>query len=412
MRVLITASTFPARLDDGAPRFVYDLAASLAKHAEINVLVPDSPHAQLRDSWDNVEIRRFSYFFPRSLQRLTPSRGRGMRENIRDSWLAKMQIPFFFASQTRAIRRIIRREHIDVINAHWLIPQGLTTVRALRGMDSIKLVLHIHAGDVYFLRRLPYGRKIARYVVRRCNSILAAGSHVRDTLNELVGWDVKAQLQPMGVHSEAFGLNDWSDVGVNEFSEKFPGGFVLFIGRLVEKKGTIYLVRAMQKIAREFPGMGLVIVGHGSERPNLDEEVQRLGLQEQIHFAGSMPHAEIIRLLHKCRAVAVPSIIDDNGETEGMPTVVIEAMATGAPVVGSAIAGIPDVIHDGKNGWLCREKDSDDLAEKLSIALRAPKDTPVIKAAKRTAENHDWRQVALNYMNYLTRAIREPHLAR
>jgi glycosyltransferase involved in cell wall biosynthesis len=101
----------------------------------------------------------------------------------------------------------------------------------------------------------------------------------------------------------------------------------------------------------------------------------------------------------------VPSIIDSRGETEGMPTVVIEAMAAGVPVVGSAVDGIPDIIRHGENGWLCREKDPEHLAETILAALDQSDDQRIRRAAAQTAEQHDWPRVAERYMEVFERLV-------
>ncbi len=166
MRVLVSSSTFPVHLGDGTPRFVYDLAESLAEHADVIVLAPDAPDAAKRERMGTVDVRRFTYWLPRNRQRLAASGGRGMRDNVRQSWLALAQLPCFLYRQARTLRSLVRREQVEVINAHWLIPQGLTTAWALRGMPNVRLVLHIHAGDVYLLRDLPFGsgdRSICRW---------------------------------------------------------------------------------------------------------------------------------------------------------------------------------------------------------------------------------------------------------
>lgn len=411
MRLLISASTFPTAVSDGTPRFIRDLADALSSHGDVSVLAPAAPNAPLFEQAGPIQIHRFPYFWPQSLQRLTPRAGCGMRENVSDSWLARFQLPGFLHCQTRALRRLVKQQRIDTVNAHWIIPQGFTAVRALRGMKSVRLILHIHAGDVYLLRRLPLGRAIARYVVRRADAIFADGSHVRDTLNELVGWDAGARLQPMGVYCDQFRDTTETASAPDNIPQNFEAGYILFVGRLVEKKGTTFLIQAMRQIAPQFPGLGLMIVGTGPLQNALQSEVGQLGLSDRVYFAGARPHSEIAPLLRGARVVAVPSIMDSRGETEGMPTVVTEAMASGAKVVASAVAGIPDVICDGQNGWLCREQDESDLASKLRVALEASLDSPVPTAARQTAEKYDWQQVAENYMSCLPAPIRKPHLA-
>jgi len=116
-------------------------------------------------------------------------------------------------------------------------------------------------------------------------------------------------------------------------------------------------------------------------------------------------YAEIVRHLHSCRAAVVPSIIDSHGETEGMPTVVVESLAAGVRVVGSAVDGIPDVIRHGENGWLCREKDPEDLARNIVLALESPEASPVLEEGMKTAAHHDWAEVASRYAATFERVL-------
>jgi glycosyltransferase involved in cell wall biosynthesis len=386
------------------------LALALSQHVEVTVLAPDAPGANRRERLGDVDVERFTYFWPRSSQRLAITNQRGMRDNLRGSFLAKIQLPLFLLRQTAHMRRMIRRRRIDVVNAHWLVPQGLTAAWALRRFPNVKLVLHVHAGDVYLLQKLSLGRQIARYVVNRTATVFADGSHVRDALNQLLGYDSHAVLQSMGVNRQQFARpaechsvgeelsSCMSDVAAGD--PGFPDGFILFVGRLAEKKGAIYLVQAMRRVLQSKPGVGLVIVGYGPEERFLRAEVTELNLKDRVQFVGRQAHPQIIKLLHACRVAAVPSIIDSRGETEGMPTVVVEALAAGVPVVGSNVDGIPDVIRHAENGWLCREKDPFDLAEKLFTALDCDR-RQLEAAALATAEDYDWQQVAANYLSYI-----------
>jgi len=396
MKILVMASTFPDRaLDGSVPRFVYDLAEALSRFADVLALVPHSPGAARRESMGSVHVIRFPYWWPPSSQRLAPN----MREQIRTSLFARLQVPAFLAAQIWSLKAAVSRHSVDIVNAHWLIPQGLTAAIAL-GLPrcDFRLALHVHAGDVYMLSRLPLGRMITRYVVARSKYVFASGSHVRNTLDQLLGYSSGARIQPMGV-----------DVGVfrrparptPSETQVFRDGFVVFVGRFVEKKGTIYLIRAFHRVRRDFPELGLVLIGSGPEESTLRREVERLSLLPAVHFAGSRPHDDVANYLRHCRAAVVPSIVDSRGETEGMPTVVVESMMAGSPVVGTRVDGIPDLIRDRANGWLCRQKDPDDLAEKITCALQTPRDSPVVRAATRTAEAYEWSRVGQVYFDAL-----------
>jgi len=393
MKILVMASTFPSGdLDGSRPRFVYDLAEALTSHADVIVLAPHHPGAAKRERMGSVDVERFRYWLPASAQRLTPN----MRQQLAASLLAKLQVVPFFCSEIRSLRRLAKRRAVDVVNAHWIIPQGLcaAVVRGLLG-GRFRLVVHVHAGDVYMLSKMPGGRWIARYVLSHTDRLFADGTHVRDTLDELVGYESGAVLQPMGVNRNLFTS---SRAGEPPESRAFPEGFILFVGRFVEKKGAVYLIRAFGRLReRGRSGLGLVLVGSGPEEGNLRNEVQALGLGDSVRFVGHRTHDEVVGYLQHCRVSAVPSIVDRKGETEGMPTVVVEAMASGVPVVGSAVDGIPDVIRHGENGWLCRQKDPDDLAEILETALDDSERAEIAKAARDTAEHYDWTRIARRY---------------
>ncbi len=399
LRALITSSTFPREIDDGLPRFVYDLAEALAQHCELTALVPDAPDALRRETMGRVEVHRFTYFRPRRLQRL--AYGHGMRDNLRRSWLCKLQPPPYVWAQTAATRSLVREKKIQAVNSHWMIPQGLSSALARGRAQRFHHVLSVHAGDIYMLRRLPFGKSLARFVIDRTDFVFADGSDVRDNLDQLVGRSTDAVIQPMGAHVDLFRQG----AGLRPEECPFADGFLLFFGRLTEKKGVVYLLRALPRILERHPGLGLVVIGYGSLEESLRQEVARLEIGRSVLFAGRKSHGEIGRYLRSSRLTVVPSIVDRHGETEGMPTVVIEAMASGARVVASAVDGIPDLIRHGENGWLCRQKDPEDLAEKILTAL-ADETSAVPRRARETADRVDWPRVAARYLEVFEQLIR------
>ncbi len=391
MRLLVSSSTYPLRPDDGIPRFVHDLAEALAERCPVFALAPDAPGVPRRQRLGRVEVRRFRYFWPPSAQRL--AYGHGMRDNLRASWLARLQPPSLLLAQALATHRLAREEGIDHVNSHWLVPSGLATALARGARPRFGHLLTVHAADVYLLQRLPFGRALTRFVLDRSDAVFADGSHVRDSLDALAGRRSGARLQPNGVRLALF-----REAGPEPVESPFEGGYLLFTGRLAEKKGVSYLLRALPRVLERHPKLGLVVIGYGTLEAELREESSRLGVAGSVRFLGRKPHAEVARWLRGARLAVVPSIIDRYGETEGMPTVVIEAMAAGARVVGSAVDGIPDVIRHGENGWLCRPRDPEDLAEKILTGLEEPASSPLARASAETAERFDWSAVAGHYL--------------
>lgn len=393
MRALISSSTFPLELDDGLPRFVFDLAKHLSERCDVIALAPGAPGASPQERLGGIEVRRFTYFRPRRLQSL--AYGHGMRQNIRSSIFNKIQVLPFIWNQTVATRRLVRQNRPDVVNSHWMIPQGLSTALAARRSPPFRHVLTVHAADVYALQQSLLGPRMARFIISKSDFVFATGSRVRDSLDALLGTPSEARLQPMGVHVSLF-----RDAPRAELQPSFSDGYLLFFGRLVEKKGVEFLLRAMPRILERYPCLGLVIVGYGPEERALRKQASRSGIESSVRFMGRCSHPDIAGYLSGAELTVVPSIVDRNGETEGMPTVVLEAMAAGRPVVGCAVDGIPDIIRDGENGWLCREKDPIDLAAKILAALDdRPSIADMGRRATETAEGFDWKKVSQTYLD-------------
>ena len=142
-------------------------------------------------------------------------------------------------------------------------------------------------------------------------------------------------------------------------------GLVVHIGRLVEKKGTVYLIRAVSRI----PNARLVVVGDGPLRERLEAEVNALGINNRVFFTGAVDHQTALDWIRKAAVVAVPSVTALNGDSEGLPTVIFEAGSLGRAVVASDTSGIPEAVENKRTGFLVPERDVPGLVEMLSRLL-------------------------------------------
>ncbi|HSM52492.1 MAG TPA: glycosyltransferase family 4 protein [Thermoanaerobaculia bacterium] len=147
---------------------------------------------------------------------------------------------------------------------------------------------------------------------------------------------------------------------------ELPAGELLFVGRLRLRKGGEVLLAALARMAEQGSRPRLLVAGDGEHRAALEAEARRLGLGGQVVFLGRRGPDEIASLLAGCRGLVVPSIY------EGMPLVVLEAMAAGRPVVASAVSGIPEVVLDGATGWLVPPEEPEALARALAELLGDP----------------------------------------
>jgi glycosyltransferase involved in cell wall biosynthesis len=160
---------------------------------------------------------------------------------------------------------------------------------------------------------------------------------------------------------------------------------VLHVGRLVEKKGTALLIDAFARVAESFSDASLVVVGDGPLRAALERRAAPLG--GRVRFLGHRPPDEVAALMRSAWLLAAPSLTARDGDAEGLPNVVVEAAASGVPVVASAHAGIPEVVEHEVNGLVVPEGEVTPLAEALRTLLAsADLQRSYAQAARRLAE--------------------------
>jgi len=162
---------------------------------------------------------------------------------------------------------------------------------------------------------------------------------------------------------EARTLTHYNGVDLERFrpgEAPFEPGLILHVGRLVEKKGTKVLIEALSGIA----GTKLVIIGEGPRRKTLERQARQLG--DRVCFLGELPSNEVAQWMRRASVLAAPSLTASDGDAEGLPNVVVEAAASGLPVVGTTHSGIPEAIEDGVSGFLVPEGDAGALAARLA----------------------------------------------
>jgi len=170
-----------------------------------------------------------------------------------------------------------------------------------------------------------------------------------------------------------------------------PGGTVLCVARLVEKKGVDTLLRALAALARAGRATSAEIVGDGPLREQLEALARSLGLGARVRFAGALPFPEVEAAYRRAAMVVLPCRVGGDGDRDGLPTVLLEAMARGLPVVSTDVAGIPELVLDGETGLLVPPDDPDALAAAIERLLHDPDGGRSLGVAGRAwvARTHD-----------------------
>lgn len=351
------------------------------------MLTPRAPGLPAAEDMDGVRVHRYGYFL-RRFELL--SYGGGILPKLKANPLLFTLVPFLIVGLAIAVRARLKSRDYDVIHAHWIIPQGLCACVARRSTKAA-IVVTSHGGDLFGLRAAPF-RWLKSWTLARCDFVSVVSRYMQDIL--LSEHDVpveRCRVIPMGVDlSERFTT---TAIGARE-----PGRLV-FVGRLVEKKGVAHLIEAVDLLVARFPFVRLDIVGDGPLRGALETHVQRQGLSEVIRFHGALSQAEIPRFLQTAAVAVVPSVVDSKGDQEGLGLVTIEAMGCGCPVVASDLPAIRDVVQHEHTGLLAKPADPADLAEKIARLLEEPDMALTLADNARgfVSERFDWDHAADAY---------------
>lgn len=393
--VLVLTSTFPRWKNDSTPPFVFALSNLLAKKYKITVLAPHCFKAAKKEKIGNITIYRFRYFFPEKFQKI--AYGAGMLPNLKKSFLAKMQMPSFLFSQIKNAVSIAKKEKIEIVHAHWLLPQGLVGM-LLKKVYSIPLIITVHGTDLFPLRSMFF-RQIQRKIVGNADIVTTNSKTAeKELLSRFPEIKSKLRLIPMGIDTKIFKPQNKKNLG-SEFKKYKNNKIVLFVGRLNEQKGIEYLISAMPNVISKIKTARLLIIGEGEHRQQLERLITELNLSNFVEFLGSKNHREIAIYYNLADVLVLPAVTAKIG-TESFGLVLAEAMACGTCVIGSSSGGIKDIINDGVNGLIFKEKNSGELADKI---IRVIKDAKLRKKLLRNGvifskKNYDWNIISKKFL--------------
>ena len=262
-------------------------------------------------------------------------------------------VPFLFLGLARNLYKLLPQ--FDVVHAHWIIPQGI-----VHSFFKKKYIVTGHGGDITEFNTGIF-RVLKKRVLNNASYVSVVSSKAKEFLEKEYGI-TNAVVQSMGCDVDKFSPNKRVENYFNQGDKKV----LLFVGRFVEIKGISYLIEAMKSIDAY-----LVIVGKGPIETKLKEQASKVSA-ERIVFLGAQDHETLPTIYASSDIFVIPSITIGDGVTEGAPTVITEALASGLPVIGTNTGGIPEMIKDNINGFIVEERDSTILAEKINFLLDNP----------------------------------------
>lgn len=397
--LLVVASTFPRWQGDIEPRFVEYLSYELAERFEVVVLAPHCPGAALDEVFSDgdrsIAVHRFRYFIP-ALQSLAYEGG--ILARLRRNPLRICLVPFYLLAQLLSIANLQRRHGFDAIHAHWIIPQGLVVALLTKVLRKTPpWLVTSHGGDLYALR--------GRILTSLKGWVLGSADAISVVSNAMREYCVRHGVEPERIVVQSMGVD--LDQKFTPGDAKVARRGLVFIGRLVDKKGVSHLIDAMVILNKRYPNLNLQVVGDGPLRESLVDQARDGGVSDSIAFVGSVANDDVPRYLRSASIAVMPSVVAPSGDQEGLGLVAVEAMGCGCAVVASDLPAVRDTVKDGVTGLMARPGDGVDLARQIARILDDDRLRKALADSGRrhAIENFNWRAVGSSYARIINDMI-------
>lgn len=406
MKLLLATTSYPRFEGDSAGGFVRDMALALRDRGHtITVLAPEPAMKRtvpLSDS--GIRLCHVPYIRPRRWARTFY--GAGVLDNLKSGDAAAW---FGLIPYMARLDVTLKREtsDVDAIISHWAIPSGLLAARHRSNHPHIAV---LHSADVYALRQIPWGTRLAAYVMERSDHMVFVSKHLGELFLALLPVQKRAHgekkitVMPMGItRPERMPMpraHLRAQLGLKKFT-------VLMLTRLVPVKGIDVALTALANM----PDVELLVGGEGP----LLAQLRAKGIQQgtSVRWLGHISQEDRAQVLCASDVLLVPSRVLASGRTEGMPCAILEAMDAGLAVIASSVGGIPEWVTSGQTGWTVLPERPELLRQAVQHAKENPQLRAALAARARASVQHlTWEHQAQMYERFFTpgtRHVRQMH---
>lgn len=398
MKIAMLTTSYPKWPGEMTAPFVEEIAAGIAERGhEVHVLMPWRNDLRRATIERDVHLHMYRYAPTRALEVWGYSAALQGDVGLRPATVAAA--PLALGSGLRSLLKLTERGDFDMIHGHWVLPNGAVAALAAR-RRRLPLLVSLHGSDVFVAEQSAPAAWTARWAARQAGAITACSGDLAERLTRLGGPGQRTEVIPYGIDDGMFRPDPAAGDELRRELGIVPGRPVLmWVSRMVYKKGLTVLLNALPAVLRHYPELCLVLGGYGDLRAELERQATALGIAAHVRFPGPVIRDRINAFWNAGDVVVVPAIHDHRGNVDGLPNIVLEAMSAGRPIVASRIAGIPAVIDSGVHGLLAPEGDSDALAAAIIRLLDEPAfATELGRNARRRVERELlWKHIAARF---------------
>ncbi len=397
---MMVTSSYPRFPGDSVGTFMEPIATSVAARGhEVHVVAPWHPAIERPAVERGVHFHFYKYAPLRSLNVF--GYAAAMHADVKLRGAAYAAAPLALTAGWWTARRVARRHKASVMHGHWVVPGGITAAMAA---PALPLVISLHGSDVYVAERLAPARVAARTAFHRAGFVTACSADLAERAIGLGADAARIGVVPYGVDTDRFRpapqarLAHREQLGATEQTL-----LIAAAGRLVRKKGFEYLIDALAAV----PEALLAIAGEGSLRQELEQRARDRLVIERVRFLGNRTQDDVAALFAAANVIVTPSVRDDSGNVDGLPNVVMEALASGTALVTTAAGGIGAVVEDNVTAAVVAERDVKALVSALRRLGSDPgaRDRMGLAARELVERRFGWAQTALEFEEAYRRAL-------
>lgn len=392
MKILVITNLYPNPVDPLRGIFIGNMVKILRKKCEIKVISPlpwfprnkffirFKKYYHFSQVPEESNITGVTVYYPKYLA--IPKMG-------------FLNPVFIFIAIFLKTLKIVKQDKIDLINAHWIYPDGIAVSWIARLLKK-PFILSSRGCDINLYSMFKLRKPQIKNALEKASKVTAISEKQKSIIEGLGIHKNKIIVIKNGVDFKSFDIKDKKKcrdiLGIN-----YKNKIILFVGQIIEVKGIGFFIEAIKKLKdNKLNGFRVEIIGDGNLREGQENIVRDSGLQEFIHFLGEKSREEIPLWYGACDLLCLPSI------REGCPNVILEALASGRPVVASNVGGIPELVNEN-NGILFEKEDIERLANALKTALSKKWDDQVIQ---NTVKGYTWESIADQYFNLFNEVLK------
>lgn len=282
------------------------------------------------------------------------------------------------------------KRQYDIIHCHFGLNGLLGVFLRNSGILTGKLITSFYGYDISGYPK-KFGDKVYSPLFQSGDAFWVISEQMQKQVLNLGADSEKVDIHRLGINCNRFSFKSRPLHNSNRAK-------LISIARLVEKKGIEYSIRAFAKTAQENQFIKYNIIGDGILRENLEKLIQELNLKDRVEILGWKNQSEVTQLLSESDILLAPSVTAKDGDEEGTPVVIMEAMAMGLPVISTWHSGIPEMIKDGVSGFLVPERNVEELAKKINYLIQHPEIWEKMGRAgrKQIEQHHDINELNNN----------------